>query len=86
MERFFGGRPILIVLKLVIASLVIGVVLSFFGFNPNNLYHAIIRLGDWISSLGFDAVKRNSETKVEKGIRHQRDKLRISSCIQIFIW
>ena len=57
MERFFGGSPILIVLKLVIASLIIGVVLSFFGFNPNNLYHAIIRLGDWISSLGFDAVK-----------------------------
>ena len=57
MERFFGGSPILIVLKLVIASLIIGVVLSFFGFNPDNLYHAIIRLGDWISSLGFDAVK-----------------------------
>ncbi len=39
------------------ASLIIGVVLSFFGFNPNNLYHALIRLGDWISSLGLDTVK-----------------------------
>ena len=57
MERFFGGSPLLVILKLVTASLIIGVVLSFFGFNPNNLYHAIIRLGDWISSLGFDAVK-----------------------------
>jgi hypothetical protein len=56
MERFFGGSPALVVLKLLIASLIIGVVLSFFGFNPNNLYHAIIRLGDWISDLGFDAV------------------------------
>ena len=41
-----------------IASLIIGVVLSFFGFNPNNLYHAIIALGDWISSLGLDAVQK----------------------------
>ncbi len=57
MERFFGGSPLLVILKLVTASLIIGVVLSFFGFNPNNLYHAIIRLGDWISSLSFDAVK-----------------------------
>ena len=57
MERFFGGTPLLVILKLVTASLIIGVVLSFFGFNPNNLYHAIIRLGDWFSSLGFDAVK-----------------------------
>jgi hypothetical protein len=58
MERFFGGSPALVILKLVIASLIIGVVLSFFGFNPNNLYHAIIRLGDWISDLGLDAVRQ----------------------------
>jgi hypothetical protein len=57
MERFFGGSPALVILKLAISSLIIGVVLSFFGFNPNNLYDALIRLGDWISSLGFDAVK-----------------------------
>jgi hypothetical protein len=57
MERFFGGSPALVILKLLIASLIIGVVLSFFGFDPNNLYHAIIRLGDWISSLGLDAVQ-----------------------------
>jgi hypothetical protein len=57
MERFFGGSPAAIILKLAIASVIIGVVLSFFGFNPNNLYVAIIRLGDWISSLGLDAVK-----------------------------
>ena len=56
MERFFGGSPLLVILKLVTASLIIGVVLSFFGFNPNNLYRAVIRLGDWISSFGIEAV------------------------------
>lgn len=30
----------------------------FFGFNPANLYDAFLRLWDWISSLGLDAVKR----------------------------
>jgi hypothetical protein len=57
MERFFGGSPAAVILKLTIASIIIGVVLSFFGFNPANLYEAISRLGDWISSLGLDAVK-----------------------------
>ncbi|MBI4725012.1 MAG: integrase [Rhodomicrobium sp.] len=57
MERFFGGTPAAVILKLAIASVIIGVVLSFFGFNPANLYDAIMRLGDWISSLGLDAVK-----------------------------
>lgn len=56
MERFFGGSPLLVILKLVTASLIIGVVLSFFGFNPDNLYRAVIRLGDWISSFGLEAI------------------------------
>jgi len=57
MERFFGGSPAAVIVKLSIASIMIGVVLSFFGFNPANLSDAIIRLGDWISSLGLDTVK-----------------------------
>jgi hypothetical protein len=58
MERFFGGSPAAVILQLVIASIIIGVVLSFFGFNPANLYDAVLRLWDWISSLGLDAVKK----------------------------
>ncbi len=58
MERFFGGSPAAVVLQLVIASVIIGVVLSVFGFNPENLYDAIMRLWDWVSSLGLDAVKK----------------------------
>jgi hypothetical protein len=58
MERFFGGSPAAVILQLAIASIIIGVVLSFFGFNPANLYDAVVRLSDWISSLGLDAVKK----------------------------
>jgi hypothetical protein len=56
MERFFGGSPAAVILKLAVSSIIIGVVLSFFGFNPANLYDAIIRLGHWLSSLSFDAL------------------------------
>ena len=55
-ERFFGGSPGAVILKLAIASIMIGVVLSLFGFNPHNLYDAILRLGEWIRSLGLDTV------------------------------
>ncbi len=60
MERFFGGSPLFVIVKLVIASLIIGVILSFFGFDPNKLYHGVIWLGDWVSSLGFDAVQKTA--------------------------
>jgi hypothetical protein len=55
-ERFFGGSPGAVILKLAIASIMIGLVLSVFGFNPNSLYDAILSLGEWIRSLGLDAV------------------------------
>jgi hypothetical protein len=55
-ERFFGGSPGAVILKLAIASIMIGLVLSVFGFNPNSLYDAIISLGEWVRSLGLDAV------------------------------
>ena len=58
MERFFGGSPAAIILQLAIASIIIGVVLSLFGFDPANLHAAMQRLWDWISSLGLDTVKR----------------------------
>jgi len=57
MERFFGGSPTAIIIKLAVASIIIGVVLSSFGYNPWNLYDAIVRLGHWISSFGLDTLE-----------------------------
>jgi hypothetical protein len=57
MEHFFGGSPAAVLFKLAVASVIIGVVLSFFGFNPRDLVDAIERLGRWVSSLGFDAIE-----------------------------
>lgn len=58
MERFFGGNPAGVILKLAVASVIIGVILSAFGFNPDSLYDAVMEIGKWISNLSFDAVKR----------------------------
>ncbi|MGO9544322.1 MAG: DUF6460 domain-containing protein [Rhodomicrobium sp.] len=57
-ERIFGGSPAEVILKLAVTSVIIGVVLSFFGFDPADLYDAVVKLGNWISSLGLDAVKK----------------------------
>lgn len=57
MEKFFGGSPAAAIMKIVIASVIVGVILSVLGFNPQNLYIAIMKLGHWLSTLGFDAVE-----------------------------
>ncbi len=57
-ERFFGGSPAEVILKLAIASVIIGVVLSFFGLNPNDLYEAVMKLWRWISFDVLDKVLR----------------------------
>jgi hypothetical protein len=57
MERIFGGSPVAVIVKLAITSIIIGIVLSFFGFNPWNLYDVILRLSHWISSFGIDALE-----------------------------
>jgi hypothetical protein len=58
MEKLFGGSPGAVIVKLAIASLIIGVILSILGFDPEHLYDALVRLWNWISSLSIDTVKR----------------------------
>ena len=58
MERFFGGSPAAVILQLAIASIIIGVVLTFFGFDPANLVNAVLRLWNWLTSLSLETVKK----------------------------
>ena len=37
MERFFGGNPALVMLRLAILSLIVGVLLAALGFSPFEL-------------------------------------------------
>jgi hypothetical protein len=57
MTRFFGGSPLAVLGKLVLLSILIGVVLSTFGFDPWNIVDSIRRLVRAIWEMGFDAIR-----------------------------
>jgi hypothetical protein len=58
MERFFGGNPALVLLRLIILSLIVGVVLAALGFSPYEIIDSIARLVERIYNLGFEAVEK----------------------------
>ena len=58
MERFFGGNPVLVLLRLAILSLIVGVVLAALGFSPFELIDSLRRLVERIYDMGFAAVEK----------------------------
>ena len=58
MERFFGGNPALVLIRLVILSLIVGVILAALGFSPFDIIDSIRRLLARIYDMGFAAVER----------------------------
>jgi predicted nucleic acid-binding Zn ribbon protein len=58
MERLLGGSPAAVILKLVIASIIVGVVLSFFGYGPRDIIDGFGRFVRWVSTLGLDAFEK----------------------------
>ena len=55
-HRFLGGPPLTVLLRLVLLSILVGVVLAAIGFDPWNIIHSIRRLIDTIWTMGWDAV------------------------------
>jgi hypothetical protein len=56
-ERFLGGSPLAVIFKLILLSILIGVVLSALGLDPWNIVASIERLIRSIWEMGFDAVR-----------------------------
>ena len=56
LTRFLGGSPLAVLLRLVLLSLLVGVVLAAIVFDPWNIVYSIRRLIDWLWNLGFDAI------------------------------
>jgi hypothetical protein len=54
--RFLGGSPLTVALRLILLSILVGVVLAAIGFDPWNIVYSIRRLFNWIYNLGFDAI------------------------------
>jgi hypothetical protein len=57
MEQFLGGSPLAVFLRLVIISIVVGVVLTAAGFDPRDLLASIPRLIQAIADFGFGWVE-----------------------------
>ncbi|HEY8333119.1 MAG TPA: DUF6460 domain-containing protein [Tardiphaga sp.] len=56
LSRFLGGSPLAVLGRLVLLSILVGVVLAAIGLDPWNIVTSIRRLFQWIYDLGFDAV------------------------------
>ncbi len=53
--RFFGGSPLAVLGRLLLVSILVGVVLSVLGLDPFDILHSLERLAHTIWNLGFDA-------------------------------
>ena len=62
MERFFGGNPGLVMVRLAILSLVVGVLLAALGFSPFDILESIRELIVRIYDLGWTAVRKPAAT------------------------
>ncbi|NVO14285.1 MAG: hypothetical protein HXX10_09645 [Rhodoplanes sp.] len=56
LNRLLGGSPGAVLVRLVLLSVLVGVILSAIGLDPLNIWHSIERLIRSVWDMGFDAV------------------------------
>src|ERR1700674_3961010 len=56
-SRFLGGSPLSVLARLVLLSILVGVILSAIGLDPRNILHSIETLIQDVWNMGFDAVR-----------------------------
>ncbi len=44
LERFIGGRPVSVIIRLVLISLLVGFVMSVFGFSAEDLLRGVVKM------------------------------------------
>jgi len=57
MTRIFGGSPLAVLGRLILVSILVGVVLSALGLDPFDIVRSIQRLIRSIWDMGFDAFR-----------------------------
>ena len=55
--RWTGGSPLAVVGRLVLLSILVGVILSALGLDPFDIIHSVERLVRSIWNMGFDAFR-----------------------------
>jgi len=56
LSRFLGGSPLSVAFRLVLLSILVGVVLAAIGFDPWNTIYSIRLLFQRLYEFGFDAI------------------------------
>lgn len=56
-ERFLGGSPLGILVRLIFISLLVGAAMAFLGLSPRGLLDAVLRFVRSLGDLGFGAVR-----------------------------
>jgi Domain of unknown function (DUF6460) len=56
-HRFFGVPPLAVIVRLILLSILVGVILAAIGLDPWNIIESVRRLIEHIWSMGFDAVR-----------------------------
>jgi hypothetical protein len=56
MTRFLGGSPMAVAFRLILMSILVGVVLAAIGLDPWNIITSIRLLFERVWDLGFDAI------------------------------
>lgn len=54
--RFFGGRPLSVLFRLVLLSILVGVLLKVLGLDPFNIIRSFRDLVEYVWNMGFDAI------------------------------
>ena len=57
LQRFFGGSPGPVLVKLVFLSLLVGAFVALLGLTPFELLDRLVRIVREVFGLGFDAVR-----------------------------
>ena len=56
-HRFFGGPPLSVIGRLILMSILVGVVLAAIGLDPWNIIESVRRLILHVWNMGFDTVR-----------------------------
>ena len=55
-NRFMGGSPLAVLVRLILLSILVGVILAAFGINPANIVQRLTGLLRGVWNMGWDTV------------------------------
>lgn len=58
LTRFFGGSPAWVLVRLVLLSVVVGVIMAALGLDPMNILSSLQRMVRSLFNFSFEAVER----------------------------